>query len=140
MSGLMAFLAALGFAILFNVPKDKLIWAGIVGGIGGLCNQLLIDYGTSSLFALFIASLIIALLSELLARHLKCPTTLILISSLTPLVPGGTMYYTMLAFVQNDLQSALDYGISALVQACAIVIAVTLIASAFQTYTAFHKH
>ena len=31
-----AFLAAIGFAVLFNVPKNRLFYAGLAGGIGGI--------------------------------------------------------------------------------------------------------
>ena len=30
-----AFLASIGFAVLFNVPHNRLFYAGLAGGIGG---------------------------------------------------------------------------------------------------------
>ena len=38
-----AFLAALGFGVLFNIQdRKKLLWCGINGGIGGLVYELCI--------------------------------------------------------------------------------------------------
>ena len=82
LEGFMAFFASLGFGILFNVPKRQLIYVAIVGMFGGFSYKLLLLLNIGDIIALFIASSIISLLSEILARLLHCPTTVFLICAL----------------------------------------------------------
>lgn len=135
LEGLFAFFASFGFAILFNIKSNRTIYAASVGGIGGIIYKLIMNGDTSKeTLALFVASLVIGICSEFLARKLKCPTTTFQICALIPLVPGGGMYNTMLAVVNNDLNQAIKLGVNTAAQACAIVIACVLVSSIIRTY------
>lgn len=129
--GLSALFASLGFAILFHIRGKKLIVASIIGGFGGIAYSLCLSYGYSQVPALFVASITISILSEIGARIMKCPVTIFLLSALIPLVPGGGMYYTMLAVVKDNIDLAIQTGADTLVQACSIVIGCTLVSSGF---------
>lgn len=131
MQAIYAFLASYGFAILFNVPEKRLFYAGIAGGIGGFTYMICHAFSLSETISLFFASLFLSLASEILARELKCPSTMFLISALIPFVPGGGAYYTVLYLIQNDNNLALHYGISTIAQAGAIVFGCVLITSFF---------
>lgn len=138
--GLFAFLASFGFAILFNIKKERVMYAASVGAIGGIIYKLILNGNSNNeILALFIASVIIGILSEILARKLKCPTTNFQICALIPLVPGGGMYYTMLAIINDDLLNALILGINTLTQACSIVIACILVSSIIHAFNKIHK-
>ena len=121
------FLATMGFAIMFNIPRNKIIPAGITGAIAGFVYFLVLNYSKSETTALFFASITLSLVSEVLARMLKCPATLFSICALISFVPGGKMYYTMLEIVANNLNMALINGITTIVQACALVIGYVII-------------
>lgn len=131
MQAVYAFLASYGFAILFNVPKKRLFYAGLAGGIGGIAYMLCHSFSLSETISLFFASLFLSLSSEILARVLKCPSTMFLISALIPFVPGGGAYYTVLYLIQGDNTTALHYGLSTIAQAGAIVFGCVLITSLF---------
>lgn len=137
--GLMAFFASLGFAILFNVQKKYLFYAASSGTIGGIIYYLILESNISEVFALFIASVAITIVSEVFARKLKCPATTFLICALIPLVPGGAMYNTVLKIVEGDNLMALSYGLSTIFNACAIVIGCTLVSSISKTYNKLIK-
>ncbi|MCI5773833.1 MAG: threonine/serine exporter family protein [Erysipelotrichaceae bacterium] len=132
-SFLAAGIASLGFGIIFNVPKSKLLGAAFCGGIGGLFYELCLSGNLSQTFSLFFASVALALTAEILARIEKCPSTIFSICALIPLVPGGGMYYTMLAIINNEFEKAILTGINTIAQACAIVIGVILISSIFHS-------
>ncbi len=134
LSCISAGIASLGFAIIFNVPKNKLLGASLCGAIGGLVYDISLTLNNSQSFSLFIASVALAITSEILARIIKCPSTIFSICALIPLVPGGGMYYTMLAIINNDINKALLTGIDTIIQACAIVIGVILVSSIFHSY------
>lgn len=52
--------------------------------------------------ALFVSSLFITTLSEILARFLKTPVILLLVPILIPEIPGADLYYTMYYLVQGS--------------------------------------
>lgn len=135
--GLSAILASLGFAILFNIRKKKLLVAGLIGGAGGVTYHLLLQSGQSTSFCLFVASVVISLLSEVGARKMRTPATTFLLCALIPLVPGGGMYYTMMEIVENNVTGALTEGIRTLAQAGSIVLGVTLVSSCIKMYYKF---
>ena len=47
LEGLFAFLASFGFAILFNIKSNRIIYAAGVGGIGGIIYKLIMNGDTS---------------------------------------------------------------------------------------------
>lgn len=134
-----AFLAAIGFAVLFNVPKNRLFYAGLAGGIGGIAYMFSHMYGLSEPVSLFFASLFLSLASEVLARLLKCPSTMFLISALIPFVPGGGAYYTVLYLIEKENETALHYGLNTIAQAGAIVFGCVLVTSMFSMVAAIER-
>ena len=58
------FLATMGFAIMFNIPRNKIIPAGITGAIAGFVYFLVLNYSKSETTALFFASITLSLVSE----------------------------------------------------------------------------
>ena len=50
--------ASLGFAILFNIRKEKMIYAAFIGMIGGVLYYMVMNYGYSEVFALFFWALL----------------------------------------------------------------------------------
>ena len=49
-----------------------------------------------------LASAFATLYSEILARTKKAPTTVFLIPSVMPMIPGGGLFYTMSAVISNN--------------------------------------
>lgn len=140
MSGLYAFLASLGFAVLFNVPKNRLFYAGLAGGIGGSVYGFALYCGSSETIALLYASISLSMASEIMARLLRCPSTMFLISALIPFVPGGGAYYTVLSIIEKNNELALHYGLSVIAQAGAIVLGCVLVTGAFAMIRSFEIH
>lgn len=124
--GISSALASAAFGILFNVPFSQLILVGLVGLMGGLTYAILLN-GSTIYLALFVASSVITLLSDIMAHRFRIPTITFLICALIPLVPGGGLYYTMLEVINGTLYTALSKGVDTIMQACCIVFGVVLI-------------
>ena len=77
--GLSAFLASLGFGLLFNIKGKNLFLAGLVGGVGGVCYKISLYYGCNEILANFIGVIALSFLSEILARKCKSPVTTFLV-------------------------------------------------------------
>ena len=126
-------LATIGFSIFLNSPIKALIPAGITGGIGWTIYYYLNEVSSNSIFANFLAAVIVSLISEILARKLKFPAILFVIPGIIPLVPGLGMYNTMLYLVQNNYDLAISTGTDVLFVACAIALGVLVITSLVRT-------
>ncbi|ATD55027.1 threonine/serine exporter family protein [Clostridium chauvoei] len=126
---LAAFVATIGFGILFNIKGKKLIFAGIDGAIGWFVYKLILMAGLSQVSALFIAAISISIFSEVYARILKTPVTTFIVCALIPLVPGGGMYYTMVEAITGDIMKSLETGINTLASAGALALGIIFVST-----------
>lgn len=126
---LLAFIATIGFSILFNVPKKSLFYAGITGGLGWSVYIYSKDITLSSTFSNFFAACVVGIIGEIFARVDKKPVTFFIIPGIVPLVPGFGMYSTMITLINNDYAKAAQIGIETLSTSGAIVIGIVLISS-----------
>ncbi len=66
-----------------------------LGGSLGWLIYLLSSSLNSPIFQCFLATLVISIYAEIMARLQKVPVTACLLIAILPLVPGGGLYYTM---------------------------------------------
>ena len=92
---LMGGLGSLGFNILFNIRGRKLIIATLGGLISWTVFLLLAPVFPGEPLRYFFAAAAITVYGEVFARMEKTPTTTFLVPSVIPLIPGGSLYYTM---------------------------------------------
>jgi len=137
-----AYIGSLGFALLFNIKKERILYASI-GGIITWCIYLLSFYYFNDIFiSNMIAAILATAYSELLARILKAPTTVFLLPSIVPLVPGGSLYYSMSYAVMGNKTNFDIYALSTLKTALGIavgIIVVSVIVYHFTNYKCKHS-
>lgn len=124
-----AFLSSLGFGILFNIRGKNLFIASIGGGVGWFTYLISSKLQPSIVFSLFLASLVVSIYSEIMARIFKNPVTIFIICAIIPLVPGGGMYFATLEAVKGNFNIALSKGSETLFSAGAIAIAIVFVSS-----------
>lgn len=120
----MGVLGSIGFAVLFGVYDRKLIWIAFGSGAGWMAYLLCVGRGYGIFMGLFMASLFVAALSEILARIIKTPVILMLVPMLIPEIPGGDLYYTMYYLVQRQYTEFGQYSNLALAEAGAIALGI----------------
>lgn len=130
---LFSFFATVGFAIFLNSPKSILAHVGIIGGIGWSFYVFLMENSFTPISANFIAAALVSMSSEILARKLKHPAISFVIPGIIPLVPGLSLYNTMLYLVQNNYDSAISTGATTLFVSAAIALGVLVVSSLFRT-------
>lgn len=123
-----SFIGTVSFSMLYNVHSRYYFYCGITGTAGWICYCLLVPY-ISPVLATFFGTVVVVLMSRILAVWRKCPITVFLISGIFPLIPGTSVYYTAYYFVTNDLAMAVDKGMLALKLAFAIVLGIVFIVS-----------
>ena len=124
-----AFIGTLGFAVLFNIRGVRLVVAALGGLLSWAIFLLFRAMNISEPLGYFLVAVIIMLYSEIMARVLKTPTTTFITTSLIPLIPGGSLYYTMTSAFSADTQDFLSKGFSTLKLASALALGI-IVASA----------
>jgi len=92
---LMGGLGTLGFNILFNIRGRKLVFATVGGLVSWTVFLAIRPLLPSEAFRYCIATAVVTLYGEIMARVEKTPTTTFLVPSVIPLIPGSALYYTM---------------------------------------------
>ena len=92
---LMGYLGSLGFNLLFNIRGRKLFLASFGGFISWTVFLLLEPLLPAEPIRFFLAAAAVTVYGEVFARIEKTPTTTFLVPSIIPLIPGGSLYYTM---------------------------------------------
>ena len=130
-------IASFCFGVIFNIKGKKLIFASLGGGLGWFVYSLCLYFNFSDIGSLFIASIIFSIYSEVLARVLKTPVTIIVICCLIPLVPGAGMYNTMYEVITGNINDSLTLAINTIASAGTLalgIIFVSTITRLFKTY------
>ena len=117
-----AFLGSLGFALLFRVRREKLLLASL-GGLLAWGIYLLMGFATDQdVVRYFAASVVLTVYWEIMARVVKCPGTLFIVTASMPLIPGGSLYHTMQYFMHNDLSACLAQALTTVLLAVSIAV------------------
>ena len=123
-----ALIGSIGFAVFFNMKRKQIILAGAGGAatwiVYLLCQQQIEGY----FVPYFIASIFVAVYAEIMARRNRAPDTIFLTAAAVPLIPGGSLYYTMAGLVNGDQALFAESGASAVTIALAISLGFVVVA------------
>lgn len=100
-----AFVATLGYALVYDIKGKKLIVASIGGAFSWAVYLICQNYSISLVFPYLMAGIATALYSELAAYICKAPATVFLIPGIIPLVPGLTVFRTMESCLFGDVSA-----------------------------------
>jgi uncharacterized membrane protein YjjP (DUF1212 family) len=125
----LAFFATGSFAWFFYINRYDILWASLIGGAGWLSYLVASQYFALGSGAWLVGALVVGVLSEFAASAFKKPATVYIVPGIIPLVPGGGMYETMLAFVRGNMEQAATTGFTTLSAAAAIAVGIALATS-----------
>lgn len=126
------FLGAFGFSILFHIRGKRLVMSALGGLLSWTAFVLLGLLIESEPIRYFLVATFVSIYAEIMARVLKTPTTTLLMASLIPLIPGGSLYYTMAYAMSGDLENFLTKATGTLKLAAALALGI-LVIGAFTT-------
>ena len=133
MTDLLQILAAgigtVAFGALFGVPSKYYPYCGLTGASGWAVYVFLwMRTGFwSEAVVVFLATVLVILMSRFFAVRERCPVTIFLICGILPLVPGAGIYWTCYYLVTGQLDEASTRGFSALKAAVAIVLGIVFV-------------
>lgn len=127
-----AFLGSLGFALLFHVKRERLLLASLGGLLAWGVYLLMGQVTDQDVVRYFVASVVLTVYAEVLARMVKCPATLFIVTAAIPLIPGGSLYRTMEFFMENDLEAFSQQALTTVLLAVALAVGMLFPTSIFQ--------
>ena len=92
-------IAAVGFGILFNVPRKAIVTVFILGFGAGFIKFILLHFHVHVVLASFIAALFVGVLSMPLAHKIHQPPVVFSIPPVIPMIPGYYAYETVLSIM-----------------------------------------
>ncbi|MBU5595613.1 threonine/serine exporter family protein [Amphibacillus sp. MSJ-3] len=109
-----SFIAAMGFAIIFNAPRQSLWQCGTVGMFGWLVYVSLARIlDVNIVIATLVAAIVVGIYSQVLAKWFRTPIIIFNIAGIIPLVPGGLSYDAMYFLVTNNYDLAISSAATA---------------------------
>lgn len=122
---LAAAIAAMGFSMIFNVPK-RLLWVVAIGGIIAVCtrNFVNLELGYGPVIGSFVGSFTVSLIAVKATHWFHVPNHVLTIPSVIPMIPGVLMYRSLLGFIElhgviGEVTNAFFNGVnSALIILC----------------------
>ncbi len=106
-------LGSIFFAFGMKVPKNCILFVAIGSFITASCERVLSGF-YGELIACSTAMICLVFFCEVIARTKKIPTTVVLMPSTIPLLPGSSIYYAMLYAITGMGEKFLIYAKSTL--------------------------
>ena len=124
---LAAFIGTFAFAILFGVPRQQYATCGIIGAIGWAAFLILTRAGIAgTMVSITFSTVLICLMSRMVAVWDKCPSTVYLLCGIFPLVPGAGIFWFTYYLVAEKFRLSMTTGFNAGMAAIAIVLGIIL--------------
>lgn len=92
-------IAAIGFAVLFNVPRRTIFSIWSLGAMGGLIKFTAMNFDLGIVFASFLGAVAIGIVAIRMAHMRNSPPLVFSIPSVIPMVPGFFAYKFMLGMI-----------------------------------------
>ncbi|MCA9990788.1 MAG: threonine/serine exporter family protein [Ardenticatenaceae bacterium] len=92
-------LAALGFALVFNVPRRALLGCVAAGAIGHSVRSLLMTMDVNIIPATLAGAVAIGFWGDFWARRWRIPAAVFNVSGAIPMVPGSLAFKAMLSIL-----------------------------------------
>ncbi|MFI3210752.1 MAG: threonine/serine exporter family protein [Peptostreptococcaceae bacterium] len=132
-----SFLAATGFAVFLNAPKETLFYSGFIGMISWVVYILFRQLNFDIMISNFIGASVASIISEIFAIKFKKPTIIFIIPGIITLIPGLGLYNTMFYMIEGSFDLSIQTGASVMFASGAISLGVVVASSLFRTY--YHR-
>jgi len=109
-------IAAIGFAVLFNVPQRTIFAIWCLGALGGLIKFTAMNFEMGIVFSSFLGAVCIAIIAIRMAHMRNSPPLVFSIPSVIPMVPGFFAYKFMLGLIALTSIENTDAYLQTLIQ------------------------
>ena len=134
-----AAISAMGFSMIFNIPR-RLLWVVAIGGIIAVCTRNFVNLGPSNNnigldMGLAIGSLagsaLVSLVAVKAVHWVHVPNHVLSIPSVIPMVPGVLMYRALVGLIEmngvvGELTNAMKFGMASAITIMCIALGVAV--------------
>ena len=134
-----AAISAMGFSMIFNIPR-RLLWVVAIGGIIAVCTRNFVNLGPSNNnigldMGLAIGSLagsaLVSLVAVKAVHWVHAPNHVLSIPSVIPRVPGVVMYRALVGLIEmngvvGELTNAMKFGMASAITIMCIALGVAV--------------
>ena len=100
-----------GTAMVLGIEKRVFWWAALCAFLAAAGFEIPSRFFGAGLFtSALISAVVLASYADIMAHWLKVPATVMIVPGIIPAVPGGRLYYTMLAAVNSATQEVYAQG------------------------------
>jgi uncharacterized membrane protein YjjB (DUF3815 family) len=96
----LASVPAVGFGLVFNVPRGALVYCAAGGALGRGLRYLLITGGLPIELATFVAASVVSLLGVYIAQRLRAHPKVFTVAAMIPMIPGVPFFTALIAVVE----------------------------------------
>ena len=132
---LATFIACIGFAIIFNIHGFGIIICAIGGTLTWIVYCVADYFGCDIYVSYFLAAIVAALYSEIMARVRKYPAISYLVVAIFPLIPGAGVYYTTSYLLQGDQTAFMQKALQTIGIAGVIAVGILMVSTLVRLWT-----
>ncbi|WP_133405844.1 threonine/serine exporter family protein [Parashewanella tropica] len=103
---------AIGFAMVFNVPKRFLSHCGMAAALAHAFRTLLLHHGVAIEWASFAAAAFIGIMAIMFAKRYLAPPLMLGVAACIPMLPGVFAFDTVTALIQLTSQSQISHELT----------------------------
>lgn len=134
-----SFFGSLGFALLYNTRGRRVLIPAVGGALFWAVYLIFLHYINNEYLGFFVVAILIAIYAEIWARMLKTPATTVLMPTVIPLIPGGSLYYAMEAALRMDMVRFAEKSKAALGLAVSLAAGIMVVTSLRQPVDRFFR-
>ncbi len=103
---------AVGFAMVFNVPRRFLIHCAFTGAFAHALRTLLVHNGLAVEWATFSAAACIGFIAIIFAKRHLAPPLMLAVAASIPMLPGVFAFDTVIALIKLTAQSQVSHALT----------------------------
>jgi len=96
----LASIPAVGFGLVFNVPRSALVYCAVGGAIGRGGRYLLVEAGLPVELATFVVAAVVSFLGVYIAQKMRAHPKVFTVAAMIPMIPGVPFFTALLAVVE----------------------------------------
>lgn len=97
-------IGSIGFSIVFGIRRAYMLPIAVNAGLSWAVYLLVNGFAANMVSAMFCS-----LVAALMARRLRVPTVVLQMPATVPMIPGGSLYYTIYYVFAGDMPTAKSY-------------------------------
>lgn len=115
-----------GFCVIYQMRGMDVFWGALGSGMGWAVYLLFMNLADSMIISYCLATIVATIYAEIMAVLRRKPSTIFLIPSIIPFVPGGIVFRSMSAWLDGRQNDFLTQGRYAITVAAALAMGIII--------------